>query len=712
MTSSGGGSDEEAADGARARERGSSGSEAASSAPAPRKKGRKKAPASEAQSPPRKKGKGKRNKKEEAASEASPPKKKGKKVAANKGAADTPKKKGKKAVARSDEESPPKKKGKKVSKGKTKAPRDQSSSPSARSDGSEEESPPRSAKRTGKKATRKKQQRGRSPSARRTKKMKRAASSPSEASSPAPSSSASRRPRKKKRKTDKDKKAKKRKKRKPDSRSGSPKRRRGGKDRAKAAAKAQAAAGHAAWAAMFAQQGMMPGMGMTGAPYMGPHASIFTPQGHPGMHLTISMPGVQMPHMQMPMAPQQFGGRQGNMQAWGAMPVAPGGTQQPPQIALMARAAGAGGGGSSSSSSNTSSSSSDSEDGEKAFAQGAATAVGATATAAPAAAVEKTTPGKSATPKVSAATSEGEWENALRAAALAADAAAESKVPGAAPEADAPAADGEAAAESGSSSSSSSSSGSDTEAPEVGAESSAARGVAPSERLTVEVFTTLAMPDVAEMAATAPSAQAHAEVAAPERRRRKFEFAPPPGAVDTTVFPRATPSASSTLPADSLLLGGPGATAEEVEAFLAMNIVDPDAGQQLRQMPPELQRRVLDRGDLSHARNPSAVLIARMRDSKQGVLANDGLGMPAPPPVGDCHAGIEQMIARYSLDARAAQMLRGLAKHKQGAAAQIDMSEARRPSAFIMSKLASPQFADLTASIALQQPVGIFGPSV
>merc|ERR1719188_1558953 len=118
---------------------------------------------------------------------------------------------------------------------------------------------------------------------------------------------------------------------------------------------------------------------------------------------------------------------------------------------------------------------------------------------------------------------------------------------------------------------------------------------------------------------------------------------------------------------------------------------------QLRSMAPDLQRRVLERGDLSHARNPSAVLIARMRDAKAGVLATDGLGQPAPPPSGDCHPGIEAMIARYSLDARAAQMLRSMPRVRQDAAAQIDLSEARRPSAFVMSKLASVQFADHAA---------------
>jgi len=114
----------------------------------------------------------------------------------------------------------------------------------------------------------------------------------------------------------------------------------------------------------------------------------------------------------------------------------------------------------------------------------------------------------------------------------------------------------------------------------------------------------------------------------------------------------------------------------------------------LHALPPLLQRRVIDRGDLSHARNPSAVLIARVRDAESGNLSQDGLGQPAPPPTGETHPGIEMMIARYSLDARCAGMLRSLPRHKQDMAAQMDLSDARRPSAFVMSKLATAQFSD------------------
>jgi len=199
------------------------------------------------------------------------------------------------------------------------------------------------------------------------------------------------------------------------------------------------------------------------------------------------------------------------------------------------------------------------------------------------------------------------------------------------------------------------------------------------------------------------------DVPVPERRRRTFDdvpvVAPTQGAVCPTLpipgselfTPYTTPygsasggqAATPVLPASLV-----SSVALEVEAFLQVNVVDPDAGMRLRQLPTHVQQRILERGDLSHARNPSAVLIARMRDAEKGILPHDGLGQPAPPPIGDCHAGVEFLISRFGLDARAAGMLRSLPRHKQDLAAQLDLSDARRPSAFIMSQLSSSKFVD------------------
>jgi len=70
----------------------------------------------------------------------------------------------------------------------------------------------------------------------------------------------------------------------------------------------------------------------------------------------------------------------------------------------------------------------------------------------------------------------------------------------------------------------------------------------------------------------------------------------------------------------------------EVDEFLKRNEVDERAAGDLRDCPPDLQRKVLDRGDLNSARNSSAALIVRIRDARmdakdaiRGPRQNQGL---------------------------------------------------------------------------------------
>ncbi|CAK0851042.1 unnamed protein product, partial [Prorocentrum cordatum] len=72
-----------------------------------------------------------------------------------------------------------------------------------------------------------------------------------------------------------------------------------------------------------------------------------------------------------------------------------------------------------------------------------------------------------------------------------------------------------------------------------------------------------------------------------------------------------------------------GGLKEDVEKFIAQNeAVDVNAAGDLRSCPPEVQRIVLSRGDLSSARNPSAALIARIRDARTSVTSVMGPGGP------------------------------------------------------------------------------------
>lgn len=132
----------------------------------------------------------------------------------------------------------------------------------------------------------------------------------------------------------------------------------------------------------------------------------------------------------------------------------------------------------------------------------------------------------------------------------------------------------------------------------------------------------------------------------------------------------------------------------EVEAFISQNPVEPHAAQRLRSLPPDMQRLVIERGSLFGARDPSAVLLSRVRDAMVGGVQGMGLGIPAPPPMNilGMHPGVETLISRYSLDARCAQMLRSLNPDKQALAAELPVHEARNPSAFVMAQLQLPHF--------------------
>lgn len=68
---------------------------------------------------------------------------------------------------------------------------------------------------------------------------------------------------------------------------------------------------------------------------------------------------------------------------------------------------------------------------------------------------------------------------------------------------------------------------------------------------------------------------------------------------------------------------------EEVETFLVANpTLDSGAADQLRREPPHIQLAVVDRGPLRHCREPSGVVITRIRMAKNGTLG----GPNSQPP--------------------------------------------------------------------------------
>jgi len=143
-----------------------------------------------------------------------------------------------------------------------------------------------------------------------------------------------------------------------------------------------------------------------------------------------------------------------------------------------------------------------------------------------------------------------------------------------------------------------------------------------------------------------------------------------------------------------------------VEQFLAISGADGESAQRLRMLPANYQRIVIERGPILGSRNPSSVLIARIRDVEMGRITAPppGFGASALSIGGSGNPEIEKLIRQHNLDASAAGMLRGLPPEKQRIALQLPLHEVRNPSAMVMKELAgsnASQVAVQPASTAL-----------
>merc|ERR1719382_210452 len=67
----------------------------------------------------------------------------------------------------------------------------------------------------------------------------------------------------------------------------------------------------------------------------------------------------------------------------------------------------------------------------------------------------------------------------------------------------------------------------------------------------------------------------------------------------------------------SMPMGADGAS--DIDQFIAENRIDASAGDRLRALPKDMQKTVMSRGNLTDARNPNAVLMARIRDAERGI---------------------------------------------------------------------------------------------
>lgn len=110
---------------------------------------------------------------------------------------------------------------------------------------------------------------------------------------------------------------------------------------------------------------------------------------------------------------------------------------------------------------------------------------------------------------------------------------------------------------------------------------------------------------------------------------------------------------------------------QDVEAFLQQNQIDRGAADQLRKEPPHIMLAVLDRGPLRACRDPSTVLVARIRAARNGTLGPAPLQhqQNMPPPAArivDPNASeVDQFIAANGIDHAASAALKKEPPHIQ-----------------------------------------------
>jgi len=147
-------------------------------------------------------------------------------------------------------------------------------------------------------------------------------------------------------------------------------------------------------------------------------------------------------------------------------------------------------------------------------------------------------------------------------------------------------------------------------------------------------------------------------------------------------------------PAAAAAAAGPSEAS--VEAFLGSCPIDPEAANRMRALPPALQQSVMRRGPLAETRNPSAVLIARVRDAESGRADGGAVDMDrsaladdrgAKPARRSAKVTIEAMIRDYRLSPGCAWMLRALPPDKQKLAARIDPAGQADPSGYVAEQL-------------------------
>lgn len=140
----------------------------------------------------------------------------------------------------------------------------------------------------------------------------------------------------------------------------------------------------------------------------------------------------------------------------------------------------------------------------------------------------------------------------------------------------------------------------------------------------------------------------------------------------------------------------------EVDAWCVQSQVDEAAASRLKQCSPEVWSAVMARGDLSTARNPSATLLARVRDATRGSGGGSGTfsgssqGQVATLPTPVSADEIELFLATHAFDERAISAFRSLSPMLQAVViGRGDLSSARNPSAALFGRIGEARKAPI-----------------
>lgn len=125
---------------------------------------------------------------------------------------------------------------------------------------------------------------------------------------------------------------------------------------------------------------------------------------------------------------------------------------------------------------------------------------------------------------------------------------------------------------------------------------------------------------------------------------------------------------------------------DEISHFAAVNSLDERAVRELLSESPQVQRMVVDKGDLAACNNPSAAVLGRIRDAKREVAT--GRDKIATDP-SSAPAEINSFIVQNHLDDRAGRELRAAEPQiqlfvlNQG----LDLSQCQNPSSVVIGRI-------------------------